>query len=59
VNYNYTTDGMIRFEIPIEYFKNRKPTAIVLVASASKYGDYFSGSTSSTMWIDDFELIYE
>lgn len=59
VNYDYSTDGIIRFEIPLEYYRNRKPTSIVLVASASKYGDYFSGSTASTMWIDDLELIYE
>ncbi len=52
-------DGMIEFEIPLEYRSlERKPTAIVIVASASKYGDYFSGG-DSTMWIDDFELIYE
>nr|MBP7194040.1 PCMD domain-containing protein [Bacteroides sp.] len=24
-----------------------------------KYGDYFSGGTGSTMWLDDFELVYE
>lgn len=37
----------------------RKPTHIIIVASASKYGDYFTGSTSSVMYIDDFELIYD
>ena len=37
----------------------RKPTSIIIVASASKYGDYFEGSTSSKMWLDDMELIYE
>ncbi|MFI3239438.1 MAG: PCMD domain-containing protein [Bacteroidales bacterium] len=53
-------DGMVRFEIPIEYTAtDRIPNIIVLVASASKYGDYFSGSTSSVLWIDDLELIYE
>lgn len=52
-------DGMIEFEIPIEYRTlDRKPTHIILVASASKYGDYFSGG-NSIMWIDDLELIYE
>ncbi len=53
-------DGMHMFEIEIDYRTyERKPTHIVLVASASKYGDYFTGSTSSTMWLDDLELIYE
>lgn len=37
----------------------RKPTSIIIVSSASRYGDYFEGSTSSVMWLDDMELIYE
>lgn len=37
----------------------RKPTSIIIVSSASKYGDYFQGSTTSKMWLDDIELIYE
>lgn len=36
----------------------RIPKYIIIVASASKYGDYFTGSTKSQMYIDDFELIY-
>ena len=53
-------EGMIEFNIPVEYrYTNRKPTAIIIVASSSKYGDYFSGGTGSTMWLDDFELVYE
>ncbi len=54
------SEGMIEFTIPINYRTlDRKPTSIVIVASSSKYGDYFSGSTDSTMWLDDLELIYE
>lgn len=57
-------DGtMVSFEIPIDYENyggfNRVPKSIIVVASASKYGDYYSGSTGSTMWIDDMELIYK
>lgn len=37
----------------------RKPTSIIIVSSASKYGDYFEGSGTSKMWLDDMELIYE
>lgn len=52
--------GLLEFEIPLDYRSlDRIPSYIVLVASASKYGDYFTGSSSSTMWIDDLELIYE
>ena len=36
----------------------RKPTHVLIVASASKYGDYFTGSTSSVLLLDEFELLY-
>jgi hypothetical protein len=38
---------------------NRTPNYIVVVASASKYGDFFTGGTGSKLWVDNFELIYE
>ena len=48
------------FTIPLEYrATDRIPTHIVIVCSASRYGDYFTGSSKSVMWLDDFELIYE
>lgn len=55
-----STEGedMIELVIPIKYRSTRKPTDIVVVGSASKYGDYFTGSTGSTLWLDDLELIY-
>ena len=53
-------NGMIEFTIPIDYRKlDEVPNRIVLVAAASKFGDYFQGSSGSTMWLDDVELIYE
>lgn len=49
-----------KFTIDLKYRDlTRKPKYIIIVASASKYGDYFTGSTSSVMYIDDFELIYD
>lgn len=46
--------------IPLEYVTTSKvPTHIVLVASSSRLGDYFTGSTQSVMWLDDMELLYE
>ena len=46
--------------IPLEYSKLKTPpTHIIISCAASKYGDYFEGSTSSVMWVDDFELIYD
>lgn len=60
VQYRASTDGWIEFEIPLNYYTTSVvPSNIIIVASASLYGDYFTGSTSSQMWVDDFELIYE
>ena len=60
---NFGPDGQLQeIEIPLEYndrAKKTKPTHLVIVCSASKYGDYFSGSKNSVMYLDDFELIYE
>lgn len=51
--------GWVNFSINIEYRSlTRTPKYIIVVASASKYGDYFTGGTSSAMYLDDFELIY-
>lgn len=48
------------FSIDIDYRKpTNKPTFIIIIASASKYGDFFTGSKSSLMYIDDFELVYD
>ena len=47
------------FTIDLKYRDlTRKPKYIIVVASASKYGDFFTGSTGSVLYIDDFELIY-
>lgn len=40
-----------------DYFT--KPTYILIVATASKYGDFFTGSTSSVLLLDEFELVFE
>lgn len=61
---NYEDNGGLKeLTIPLNYDSfggnSRKPTSIIIVASASKYGDYFEGSTGSRMWLDDIELIYE
>ena len=37
---------------------DRAPKYIIVVASASKYGDYFIGGVGSTLWLDEMELIY-
>ncbi len=55
-----TVSDWTEFKLKLDYRSlTRKPTYIVVVASASKYGDYFTGGDGSTLWLDDFELIYE
>lgn len=54
------TDGYIEFTIPLTYRNTvRQPKYIVIAAAASKYGDYFTGSTSSVMYVDEFSLVYD
>lgn len=48
-------------EMPINYnseYDDELPTYILITASASKYGDYFTGSTDSVMYLDDVEIVY-
>ncbi len=49
-----------RFEIELEYRDTqRKPKYILIVASASKYGDFFTGGNGSILYVDDFQLEYD
>ena len=49
----------VEFNIPLVYKDiTTKPTHIIIVCSASKYGDYMTGGTGSTMYVDDLELVY-
>jgi hypothetical protein len=38
---------------------DRQPKYIIVVASSSKYGDYFTGGEESLLQIDNLELLYE
>lgn len=53
------TNGYEEFTLDFKYRSlERKPNYIVICAAASKYGDYFTGSTSTVLYIDEFELVY-
>lgn len=57
-----STNGAYKsFELPLQYLKEEKPENMymTIVCSADKYGDYFKGSSTSELFLDDFELIYE
>lgn len=51
-------DGMVEITIDIDYRRDERPCYLIFVCSASRYGDYFSGG-SSTMWVDDIEFVYK
>lgn len=55
-----TTTEWVEYYIPLDYRKfNEFPTHIIISCSAAQYGDYFTGGSSSQLWLDHFELIYE
>lgn len=57
--FDSSTDGWVEFTVPLEYFStSRIPTHIIVVFTSSRYGDYFTGSTGSSMRVDDIELVY-
>ena len=49
-----------QIELPIDYKpgETTKPTTLVLTFTCSGYGDYFTGSTNSYMYVDDVEFVY-
>ncbi len=52
-------DGMVEFYIPFDDVNGSLDFKyIMIVASASRNGDYFTGGVGSTMWLDDLELVY-
>lgn len=51
--------AMQSFTIPLTYYDTtKKPAYLLIVCSSSKWGDYFYGSDSSVMYVDDFTFDY-
>ena len=56
---NASTGEWAEYIIPLEYHDlDKLPTHIIVSCAASQYGDYFTGCSSSKLWIDKVELIY-
>lgn len=54
-----STNGWQQVEIPLSYKSlDQQPTHIIISCASSRYGDYFTGSSSSVLWIDNFRLEY-
>lgn len=52
--------GWKQITIPLVYkSETARPTHFVFSAASSIYGDYFVGSSSSILWLDEVELIYD
>lgn len=52
-------ENWIQFEVPITYNRDVNPSAMLIVCSASYWGDFFTGGDGSTLYLDDLELVYE
>lgn len=60
MRWGYDVDTYTRFEIPLAYRSTqRKPTYILLAASASFLGDFFVGGNGAVLYVDDFELGFD
>ena len=59
---NYGDDNSLKeLVIPVKWktgASKTKPTHMIIVCSASRYGDYFEGGNGSVMYVDDFEFVY-
>ncbi|MBO7278305.1 MAG: DUF4493 domain-containing protein [Bacteroidales bacterium] len=53
---NDWTEAVIRLKYKDTH---RRPTHIIISCTSSKLGDYLTGSYNSTLWVDNFELIYD
>lgn len=56
----YDIEAYIPFEFELNYkATDRVPRYIIVTASASKYGDFFTGGNGAVLYIDNFQLDYD
>ena len=54
-----STSEWAEYTIPLNYHTLEiLPTHIIVSCAASQYGDYFTGCSTSRLWIDKVELVY-
>lgn len=53
------TEGYEPFRIDIEYRDSRTPKHIIVVATSSRYGDYFSGAVGSVLYVDELTFGFD
>ena len=55
-----TVTQYTELNLELEYrATDRVPTYIILVCSASKYGDFFTGGAGAVLYVDEFSLEYD
>ena len=60
VEYGHDIDSYIPFDIELQYTStSRVPRYLLITASASKYGDYFTGGVGAVLYLDDLSLGYD
>lgn len=52
------TDGYVHFELPITYKSDAAPAYIIISATSSRLGEFFTGSSDSVLYLDDWQLNY-
>ena len=52
------TKGYVQFELPIEYKNDKTPTYVVIVATPSRFGEFFTGSSDSVLYVDEWQFNY-
>lgn len=52
------TGGYIPFTINLEYVNDKQPTYLFIAVLASQLGEYFTGSSKSVIYVDEFQFNY-
>ena len=53
------TDAWVEYTIPLDYSDlETRPTHIIISCASSQFGDYFTGCSTSKLWLDAMELVY-
>lgn len=57
---NESTGGQYKeFECVIDYYDDRTPDYVIVVACSSLRGNFFTGGLGSVLYVDDFSFIYK
>ena len=52
------TGGYIPFEIKLDYVSDATPTYAFISVLSSRWGEFFTGSSSSVLYVDEFRFNY-